>query len=63
MKHAFHYAVASPLAAPHTRTLCTPRGRKGTSFLLCASLNAWQKLVTFFTYIKECISYNSVYLI
>jgi len=37
---------------------------KRTNFLLCVSLlNTWQKLLNFVTYIKEHISYNSVYLV
>ena len=30
---------------------------------MCISFNTWQKVVNFFVYIKEYISYNSVYLI
>jgi len=30
---------------------------------LSSFFHAWQKLVNLFTYIKECISYNAVYLI
>jgi len=30
---------------------------------VCISLNTWQKLVNFFMYIQECISYHSVYFI
>jgi len=36
---------------------------KETDFLLCASFNTRQKQVIFFTYIKESISYNKMYLI
>jgi len=36
---------------------------KGANFLLCAFFNTCQKLVIFFRYIKETISYNFVYLI
>ena len=48
-------------------TTCTPWGRKkGTSFLLCAVLSTWQKLVNFFTYIRtkesRSIICNSMYV-
>ena len=29
---------------------------------VCIFFNAWRKLVNFFTYLNESISYNSVYL-
>ena len=42
-------------------------GVSGSVFLLvcvcvCIFFNAWRKLVNFFTYLNESISYNSVYL-
>ena len=36
----------------------TMRQKKGTYILLCASVNARQKLVSFLIYIKESISYD-----
>ena len=49
---------------PHqpTNNYYTARQKKGINFVLCASLS-WQKDGDFFTYIKECISYNSVHLV
>jgi len=42
----------------------TVRQRKRSQFsFVCLFFNARQKLVNFFTYIKESISYNSVYLV
>jgi len=46
----------------HT-TASTSRGRIKNQFLCVRLFIAWQNLVNFFTYIKESISYNSVYLI
>jgi len=37
--------------------------KSGPSFLLCAFFSARQNLVNSFTYIKESVSYNYVYLI
>ena len=37
--------------------------KRNQSSFVCISFNTWQKLVNFFICIKDCISYNSVYLI
>jgi len=37
--------------------------KKEPIFFCVHLFNVWQKLVNFFVYIKESISYNSVYLI
>ena len=42
--------------------VCTPWGKKRTVFFCVHLFNTWQKLVKFFMYIKERISYNSVCL-
>jgi len=53
----------SVAAGQVTNRIYTVRQKKRTNFLLCASLLILDKLVSFFVYIKERISYNSVYLI
>jgi len=40
----------------------TVRQKKGTNFLLCASILILDKTGDFLTYIKERIRYNSIYL-
>jgi len=47
-----------------THNTYTPWSRKRNQFcFVCVFLNTWQKLVNFFTYIKESRCYNSLYLI
>ena len=59
-----HSAAKNQQPIQQTLLSTTPWGRKkGTNCLfVCISFNTWQKLVNFFVYIKERISYNSVYL-
>jgi len=41
----------------------TQLGYRNQFSFVCISFNTWQKLVNLFVYIKERISYSSVYLI